>query len=375
MDGMFEIDDNGILRSWKGRGHRVEIPEGVRAIFPYTFKDRTSIEEVSFPSTLESVGEHSFERCTRIKSISIPDSVASIGDYAFSRCYSLVDVSLGNEIANIGNKAFSGCAIRSIELPASLSELGIGVFDGCVRLKRISVAEGSKRFDSIGKGILYDVWHASIVRCPEGMTGAVEVPVGTRSIGAAAFAGCTRVSSISFGFPSSVSFIDQRAFMDCLSIQSIELPGSLSSVAPSAFMGWTPRQSVSYSSVEPEASDDIERALAKLEIKNEGSANLAKVTTTYESIAEARAAGEKLVLSGLAAACQTEQIESVYVWEGKPDMQREFRLTAITTERLAPHVMMFIDKRHSAELGETLSYAIAGSGKLYADWVHENAWR
>ena len=59
----------------------ITIPEGVKKIGPYAFKNCTALKTVTLPETLTSVGEASFYSCTALTKITLPDSVTSIGNY------------------------------------------------------------------------------------------------------------------------------------------------------------------------------------------------------------------------------------------------------------------------------------------------------
>ena len=53
--------------------------------------------------------------CSSLASIDIPNSVTTIGIYAFWGCYSLASVTIGESVTTIGNGAFLSCnAITSV---------------------------------------------------------------------------------------------------------------------------------------------------------------------------------------------------------------------------------------------------------------------
>ncbi|MBQ8474286.1 MAG: leucine-rich repeat domain-containing protein, partial [Clostridia bacterium] len=62
----------------------VILPEGLKVIGNYTFKECSLLAEIELPESLVSIGEYAFASCSALTSISIPDSVTSIGFSTFN---------------------------------------------------------------------------------------------------------------------------------------------------------------------------------------------------------------------------------------------------------------------------------------------------
>lgn len=121
------------------------IKEGTKGIADYTFKDCSSLTEISIPSSVNFIGDSAFAGCTSLAEITIPENVASIGSSAFSNCSSFVKFTIPNSVTSIGSKIFSGCTkLNTITLSSKLSSIGELTFYGCSSLLNIDVPESVK---------------------------------------------------------------------------------------------------------------------------------------------------------------------------------------------------------------------------------------
>ena len=64
--------------------------------------------DVIIPDTVVEIDEYAFDNCKNVISITIPESVLKINDYAFY-CRNLTTVTLSNNIKEIGMDIFDGC--------------------------------------------------------------------------------------------------------------------------------------------------------------------------------------------------------------------------------------------------------------------------
>ena len=74
------------------------------------------------------IGIYAFNGCA-VKSVTIPDTVTEIGSYAFSMCKSLTSVKLPSGLEKVGVQAFSQCpALETVEFPDKVVEFSSNVF-------------------------------------------------------------------------------------------------------------------------------------------------------------------------------------------------------------------------------------------------------
>ena len=208
-----------------------------------------------------SIGDYAFYNCTSLTSIIIPDSVTSIGGYAFfgtNLTYSSVDgveylfsdsyaflidgSSAGGDLSlpsNVGGKpvrviagtAFRGTSLTSITIPNSVTSIGSSAFQYCSSLTSIVVAVDNPNYSSIGPLLLNK--NGTELIAGAGASGDFTIPSSVTSIGLAAFASCTSLTSINI--PDSVTSIGGSAFVGCSSLTSVTIPNSVTSIGERAF--------------------------------------------------------------------------------------------------------------------------------------------
>ena len=75
---------------------------------------------------------NAFEGCTGLTSIDIPNSVTNIGMHAFWGCDNLTSIVIPEGVTFLDNETFLGCgSLSSVTLPSSLTDIGYRVFEGC----------------------------------------------------------------------------------------------------------------------------------------------------------------------------------------------------------------------------------------------------
>ena len=170
---------------------------------------------------ITSVGKYAFSDCTKLSTVSLPNA-ASVGDGAFSKCTGLTSVSL-LKATSIGAWAFSGCTgLGSVSLPAGLTSIGNNPFAGCVNLSAITVDSGNAAYKA-ENGRLLSKDGKTLIAYPSA-AGRVTLN-GITSIGAAAFSGCTGLTSVSL--PEATS-IGAAAFRSCTGLETVSFPQATS---------------------------------------------------------------------------------------------------------------------------------------------------
>ena len=167
--------------------------------------------------SVTTIGTSAFGSCYSLTSVDMP-SVTMIGDNAFSDCYSLLSVEMPS-VTTIGGEAFYQChSLQSVAIPSTVANIGTGAFAGCISLKEIIVDETNSHYASVD-GILYDREVTTLLCCP-GAKNTVSVPGTVTTVAESAFEGCGALNSVEM---NSVTTIDDYAFYDCMSLGSIEM--------------------------------------------------------------------------------------------------------------------------------------------------------
>ncbi len=80
-----------------------------------------SLTSVTIPNSVTGIGRDAFSGCTGLTSITIPNSVTSIGSSAFEECTGLTSITIPNSVTSIGEEAFSGCTgLTYLSIPGSV---------------------------------------------------------------------------------------------------------------------------------------------------------------------------------------------------------------------------------------------------------------
>lgn len=66
--------------------HSVVLPQSLKSLGLYCFKNCSLIESVSIPNSVTEIRSSAFLNCSNLKSITIPNGVTSIGSAAFQNC-------------------------------------------------------------------------------------------------------------------------------------------------------------------------------------------------------------------------------------------------------------------------------------------------
>lgn len=96
--------------------------------------------------------------------------------------------------------------------------------------------------------------------------------------------------------------------------------------------------------------------------------NLIYITTKDK--AEARKIGSELVESKLAACVNIiDNMNSMYVWEGKIQDDKEVILIAKTTEARVPLLIEKVKALHSYDCPCVVSIPVSGGNREFLDWI------
>ena len=142
IEGWFSNDD-GVIKTFNEFKHFT----GLKSVEDYAFDCCNSLQSINIPNSVTSIGEGVFCGCGSLQSITIPDSVTIIKEYAFWHCESLQSINIPNSVTSIGEDAFCSCeSLQSINIPDNLQEISKplkDVFGNCP-LKTIFIKKTNK---------------------------------------------------------------------------------------------------------------------------------------------------------------------------------------------------------------------------------------
>ncbi|MBR3530105.1 MAG: leucine-rich repeat protein [Bacteroidaceae bacterium] len=230
------LDLNEVWSESGGKGIHYQVTSIGENAFVYC-KGLTS---VAIPSSVTSIGVEAFYYCEGLTSVELPSSLTSIDRNAFYGCIHLTSINLPSKLTSIGSNAFGGCTgLTSIKIPSSVTKITSHAFSGCINLNSIVVESGNSVYDSRNNcnAIIEKASNTLITGCKN-----TKIPSGVTSIGYAAFAGCSGLTSIAI--PSSVTSFGEFAFSNCSGLTSIALHSSVTHIGRWAFYNCTGLTSV-----------------------------------------------------------------------------------------------------------------------------------
>ena len=285
--------------AFQGCNMITEIPvsDKVTSIGEYAFCQCQQLTSINIPGGITTIGEDVFAHCYSLKSVSIPSSVTTIGGSAFAACVGLTSVVIPEGVKEIGSQAFASCEkLESVEIPSTVTNIGYYAFNNNKALTKVishiqtlsETTVNENAFDSnvktkttlyVPKGTVNtyketNVWKnfanikeipistangdgvtiyyqytddsktaLKVISGPDKYTGAVKIPekandgsndLPVKAIDEKAFENCKSLTSVEI--PSGVTSIGDMAFFDCESLTDVALEGStLTSIGQSAF--------------------------------------------------------------------------------------------------------------------------------------------
>lgn len=370
----FLITD-GVLLKYLGDAPVVIIPDGVREIGSYAFKDKTRITDITFPKGLECICEHSFERCINITSLIFPSSLKKIGNAAFLRCYSLSYVGFNDELLSIGEETFGFCGrIKVIRFGKSIANIPSSAFNDCDKLAIIDVSKENGHYSS-HDGILYNKEITSLIRCPEGCTNDLVTIIPTvEKLSSWCFSKCLNLVDIVL--PKHLKEVGAYAFNDCHNIISLTLGDEIESFDVTALEGWDSRQRIVVSRrfnslLKYKIEQKINEYPVLSQENGSSTSEYVMIKTTFESVEEASKMAKMLINYRYIASAQIDRLNVFYTWNGEACNEDEIELSCITRGGLYNTVESFIKHNHSYECCQIICIPIINLSEEFSNWINE----
>lgn len=271
----------------------ITLPSGVTSIGDYGFYSCSSLSSITMPESVTTIGLSAFANCGSLSHITIPAGITSIGWQAFTKCNGLlsIDVEAGNlhyvsndgilfnatqttlikypamkpeaaysipasvtridygalaysgslteitlptSLTYIDYNAFDSCSsLMGITIPAAVTTIRDRIFRGCSSLESIIVEAGNLNYISLD-GVLFNADQTVIMRYPPLKPDlSYTIPPTVTDINESAFEDCSSLESITI--PYGVSRVEQYTFYNCSSLESITIPIGVSTIYYHAF--------------------------------------------------------------------------------------------------------------------------------------------
>ncbi|MGO0077582.1 leucine-rich repeat protein [Streptococcus suis] len=206
--------------SWISTLTDLTLSEGLTEINAGTFSG-TSLERVTLPSAITAIHDSAFFGVGTLKDIIFSNGLKRIDGYAFAGT-GLTDVTLPNQLEYLGSQAFATDSLRSIHIPKSLKEAVYswqhgGSFTGAHNLQKVTFETGIRQ-------IIDNLFRGSHIE-------SLDLPATIEEIGSSAFA-YSALKEI--GLQNGLKHIGASAFSES-PLERITLPDSVTEIGDSAF--------------------------------------------------------------------------------------------------------------------------------------------
>ena len=131
--------------------------------------------------------------------------------------------------------------LKSVQIPSTVTTIGTYAFNGCTRLRSITVDPDNPNYSDID-GVLYDKNQKYLYSYPNARATEYTIPDGVTMIYYSAFQEAVDLEQVTI--PNSVTSIRTSAFDCCFSLQSVVLPSNLSVFNAAVFSGCRELKSV-----------------------------------------------------------------------------------------------------------------------------------
>ncbi|HHU43616.1 MAG: leucine-rich repeat protein [Christensenellales bacterium] len=176
---------------------------------------------------LSSIEKETFSNCRNLKTVSFGEGtmLSIIKESAFENCKNLISVIIPESnslLIEILQRAFNNCtSLINVTLPSSLMDIGDDAFTDTQYLK-----SDSKEHVTIG----------SVLMKYNGTDSIVHISSEIAAISKGAFKGNTHIREIVMAQGSKLFAIGEEAFMDCVNLESVNFPSTITYVGKDAML-------------------------------------------------------------------------------------------------------------------------------------------
>lgn len=158
---------------------KIIIGENVKSIPAYAFYGCYGIKNIEVPDNVESIGMRAFMYCEYLKSVRLSSSLKLLEKELFCYCYSLDSIIIPTSVQEIKSHVFQDSPLKTITIPASVTSLGSGAFNGCDKLESVYVE--SKTPIKLSSNGISEVFEKDKSNC------ILYVPAGSKALYAVAY--------------------------------------------------------------------------------------------------------------------------------------------------------------------------------------------
>ena len=220
-----------------------------------------SITKIVIEEGITAIGSDSFNGLTAVTEIELPDSLTEIGIGAF--CFTAItEVTIPANVSTMGYSAFYGCGkLESVFFAGNkVREIGIYTFAKCYALKNLEFPEG---LTAIRLGALQECRSLEELVFPESLTVLEQSVLGDSSgkgtpnttlkkvvvksdvaIPGFMFCRCTALETVDLS--DKVTEIGEKAFWECTDLKTVDGFDAVSTIGREAFQGCSSLENIQF---------------------------------------------------------------------------------------------------------------------------------
>ena len=211
-------DDHHGSAGWRDyylKAKKVIFKKGITSIGEGAFYNFQKLEEVVLPEGLKTIKDSAFFTCIRLKKINVPTSLRTIGASVFSETE--FNIFSLERVKRIGNMCFSGSKINEVYLSKDCRTSSL-VFWGSDNLKKVTIEKGVKK-------ISYGMFCDTALKI-------IDIPGSVFQIGEDAFADCKKLQKVTLH--EGIKKVGKNAFYNT-SLKEITIPSTVTQLGKNAF--------------------------------------------------------------------------------------------------------------------------------------------
>lgn len=242
----------------------IELPAALTSIGESAFAS-SGLTGIVIPAGVEEIAESAFEGSASLASVELPASLTVLGNYAFADCTALTSIELPEGLTKIGNYAFDASGLTSLVIPSTVTSIGTNALRDTaltsfeIRAGQLTSLPGSllSSKDIVTFTVPYGVTSlGSSFFAKAALLETVYLPDTLTALPASVFSGCTALKNVytySLGEDggmilrnnaemaagvvdiSAITTIEQSAFLEAASIQTVIFSDELTTIGKSAF--------------------------------------------------------------------------------------------------------------------------------------------
>ena len=211
-------DDSNGSAGWRDyylKAKKVIFKKGITSIGAGAFDNFQKLEEVVLPEGLKAIKASAFFSCYRLKKINVPTTLRTIASDVFIAT-KIESFSL-RRVKKIGNMCFLDSKIKEVYLSKDCRSSSL-VFWECENLKKVTLEDGIKK---ISYGMFCDTALKTI-----------DIPGSVFQIGEDAFADCKKLQKVTLH--EGIKKVGKNAFYNT-SLKEITIPSTVTKLGKNAF--------------------------------------------------------------------------------------------------------------------------------------------